>query len=348
MNEFNKVFGNAKCDHVPKEHEPVQGAETKRTESYTWDMTDMVHDAFKRHVNNKQNYSMCCSLNNSCAYHYNSYHTDLDDLSTDAGEMTEVEDLESDTEYEGDPALPVIATTVQMCSDGVAAATHSDTHRKKLAPQPVYSALVHTLLTPHQVKSDKGAQEALRAEAEKHQKGKTWLLDTVREARDVMEESRRSGIEIHMGHIFGISSIKNAELPADHPLRKYKGRIVFGGNRIRNEKGQWIIYDEIGASPATAEASRVLDALGLQPGWDVECSDADSAYTQTTLKGPVTWVRLPKWLQPESWQHMVDPVCILHKNLYGHPLAGNYWAEHCDEQVKKAGFVRACESWPSV
>ena len=109
-----------------------------------------------------------------------------------------------------------------------------------------------------------------------------------------------------------------------------------------------MIYDEIGASPATAEAGRVLDSFGLQPGWDVECADADSAYTQTDLKGPVTWVRLPKWLQPKSWERMRDPVCVLAKNLYGHPLAGNYWAEHCEKQVKLAGFERTFETWPAV
>ena len=60
----------------------------------------------------------------------------------------------------------------------------------------------------------------------------------------------------------------------------------------------------------------MLDALGLQPGWDVECADAETAYTQTILKGPKTWVRLPKWLQPESWAKYKDPVCVLYKDLY--------------------------------
>ena len=32
--------------------------------------------------------------------------------------------------------------------------------------------------------------------------------------------------------------------------------------------------------------------------------------------------------------------------LYGHPEAGGYWEQHCEEQVLEAGFSLACEEWP--
>ena len=44
---------------------------------------------------------------------------------------------------------------------------------------------------------------------------------------------------------------------------------------------------------------------------------------------------------------MRDPVCVLVRNLYGHPLAGNYWQNYCEEQVAKAGFERVHDAWPS-
>jgi len=44
---------------------------------------------------------------------------------------------------------------------------------------------------------------------------------------------------------------------------------------------------------------------------------------------------------------MKDPVCLLLKNLYGHPRAGNGWERHLTGIVEKHGFV-AVPEWPSV
>ena len=35
-----------------------------------------------------------------------------------------------------------------------------------------------------------------------------------------------------------------------------------------------------------------------------------------------TWVRLPRRVQPPEWANIDHPVCLLERNLYGHPLAG--------------------------
>ena len=79
------------------------------------------------------------------------------------------------------------------------------------------------------------------------------------------------------------------------------------------------------------------------PGNDGEDSDAVGAYTQVKLKdmpGYVeTWISLPKQQQPTHWWKIEDPVCLLELNLYGHPLAGLFWEQHCREKILKAGFV---------
>ena len=54
--------------------------------------------------------------------------------------------------------------------------------------------MVHTLLTPKQVKESPKAQAALKSEADKLQRRNTWLLNTVREAADVLAEARRTGV----------------------------------------------------------------------------------------------------------------------------------------------------------
>ena len=44
---------------------------------------------------------------------------------------------------------------------------------------------------------------------------------------------------------------------------------------------------------------------------------------------------------------MRKPVVLLKKAFYGHPDAGTFWEEHCDESVKRAGFRPVHDTWPS-
>ena len=39
-------------------------------------------------------------------------------------------------------------------------------------------------------------------------------------------------------------------------------------------------------------------------------------------EGPDIWIRQPRHKRPKSWSSMEDPVVLLERNLYGHPLAG--------------------------
>ena len=41
-----------------------------------------------------------------------------------------------------------------------------------------------------------------------------------------------------------------------------------------------------------------------------------------------------------------DPVCLLHRALYGHPDAGTYWEQHAEEHLGKVGFV-PIQDWKS-
>ena len=84
------------------------------------------------------------------------------------------------------------------------------------------------------------------------------------------------------------------------------------------------------------------------PGMSGEDSDATGAYTQSVLKGPKTWITLPKDRWPKSWHTRFTssdpPVVPLRISLYGHPLAGLYWEQHCQSAIKKCGF-EAVRGW---
>ena len=138
---------------------------------------------------------------------------------------------------------------------------------------------------------------------------------------------------MHVGIIFEICVEKGSELDPSDPQRKYKGRVVFRGNDVRDQNNDWAIFNNMSSQPATMQAAKACMAYGLMPGNTIQQADAQQAYTQSKLGGNKTWVRLPKHKWPEKWKGMKDPVCPLLLALYGHPDAGGYWEEHCEKHV---------------
>ena len=90
--------------------------------------------------------------------------------------------------------------------------------------------------------------------------------------------------------------------------------------------------------------------FGCLPGHNVQLADAIQAYIQASLTGVACWVERPD----EAWPPWVNrknfrrPVVRLIKALYGHPDAGTMWEKHCDQAVKRLGFVPIGPNWPSM
>jgi hypothetical protein len=118
---------------------------------------------------------------------------------------------------------------------------------------------------------------------------------------------------------------------------KYKGRIVFRGDIVKNQDGPYAVFTEQDASASHMAAARA-------PGNYGEDSGAVGAYTQVRfadapklLGKPVlitdTWVKLPPHRRPKSWEHIQDPVCPLNLNLYpvGWSPLGGASRKHFDE-----------------
>ena len=174
-----------------------------------------------------------------------------------------------------------------------------------------------------------------------------WDEDRVQEWCKVRDAASTKGEKIHVGRVFGILVEKGSELVADDPRRKFKGRAVFGGNDVRDEAGNWAIFQDLGSCPATMDAARAADAYGCFEGHDAEQADAEQAYTQATLVGTKTWVRLPKDEWPASWHGKYhDPVCPLVLALYGHPDSGGHWEQHCEKALLEGGYT-AIPGWKS-
>ena len=152
-----------------------------------------------------------------------------------------------------------------------------------------------------------------------------WDESKVRPWSEVKAEARRSGTSVHVGRILDICVENTSELPASDPRRKYKGRVFFGGNDVRDQNAEAALFQDLGSSPATMEASKFCDMLSLLKGHSAQQADAVSAYTQAKLgTKSKTWIRLPRHAWPDGgkWDHIPYPVCPLMLELYGHPEAG--------------------------
>ena len=60
----------------------------------------------------------------------------------------------------------------------------------------------------------------------------------------------------------------------------YKGRVVFGGNQIKDENGIQAVFAEQGTSASHMICAKFLDAVARLPGYAGEDADAQKAYTQ--------------------------------------------------------------------
>ena len=229
-----------------------------------------------------------------------------------------------------------------------------DDHRERLGSSFVgdvfRSALVSRPVGRKEMLSDPEALESMMKEWKGQWTADVYDFKTVREYDDVVKEAYKIGEEIHMARVHGICVEKHSELPKEDKRRKFKGRGVLLGNQVKNQNFEAALFQDLGNSPASFESSRWADMYGCLPGHNVQLADAIQAYIQASLTGVACWVELPD----EAWPPWIDrkkyrrPVVRLIKALYGHPDAGTMWEKHCDQAVKKLGFVPIGPNWPSM
>ena len=226
----------------------------------------------------------------------------------------------------------------------------SQAHRHKLGFHEHMYAAVARPVNAAEIRVNPEAQKSLDVEWEKLSVKKAWDLEGIREWDHVSSEAKKTGEKAHVGRVFEICVEKGSELPKGHKLRKFKGRTVFQGNDVKDENSEAALFAELGSSPATMEAGKVVDAYGAQPGYKTEQADGKQAYTQSLMRGTKTWVRLPKTRWPKSWiGKYKDPVVPLRLALYGHPDSGGLWEIDCTYRLGVVNFVLLYpDTWPSL
>ena len=120
----------------------------------------------------------------------------------------------------------------------------------------------------------------------------------------------------------------------------------------RNEFFDAALFQDLGSSTSSMDASWPADTFGCLPGNKTHQTDAEQAYLQAEFPpdAVATWVVLPKdqwdpgWIEKYDGKH-VPP---LERLLYGHPHAGAHWDAHAVRRSKVSGFYEVSEAWPPV
>ena len=127
----------------------------------------------------------------------------------------------------------------------------------------------------------------------------------------------------------------------------------------KNDSDSYAPFTEQGSSASPLTAAEVVDVIASLPGCAGQAADAVSAYTQVKMEDvpkllkiptsecPDIWIRPTRHKWPKSWSSMEDPVVLLERNLYGHPLAGRLWERQIEKILMEHGWERV-PNWECV
>ena len=96
---------------------------------------------------------------------------------------------------------------------------------------------------------------------------------------------------------------------------------MFRGDTVETTLEHVAVFTEQGSSASQMTAVKVVDVMIAKlPGCRGQAPDA------ALLKIPMSerldiWTCLPRHKWPKFWSSMEDPVVLVERNLYGHPLA---------------------------
>ena len=136
--------------------------------------------------------------------------------------------------------------------------------QRDLAPGSELFACVARTIPPKEARQRAGCEEKVMEEYNKL-KGKVWKDEHVRSWKEVKEEARIQGREVHVGSLHELVVEKGSELEVGNPNRKLKGRVVFLGDRVTDADGRHAVFEELSSSPAAMPAGKFADAYGCPP-----------------------------------------------------------------------------------
>ena len=155
---------------------------------------------------------------------------------------------------------------------------------------------------------------------------------------------------MYFASLMDLCHLENAELEPQFQ-KSTKGGVVLRGDTVKDVSGSYAVFTEQGSSASQMTAAKVMDIISRLPGSQdkqpmqyqpaprPKMEDAPKLLKIPKSECPDIWIRLPRHNWPKSWSCMEDPVFLLERNLYGHPLAGLSW----ERQFEKVLLQYCCE-----
>ena len=116
--------------------------------------------------------------------------------------------------------------------------------------------------------------------------------------------------------------------------------VLLRGDIEKVDSGAYAVFTEQGSSASQMTAAKIMEVVARLLNCDGQVADAVSAYTQVKLEDSPrllkipksecsdACIRLPRHKLPTSSATIEDPVVLIERNLYGHPLAGDSYGKH--------------------
>ena len=158
--------------------------------------------------------------------------------------------------------------------------------------------LVHKFIPVPQAMKIPAAKAGVDKEWEKLEKIPAWDLTKVRSKKEVIDEARTKGAEVHFASLRDICHLKNAELEAKH--RKKKGRVVFRGVFVKDDSGSYAVIHR-SRIIISNDSSNSHGFLSRLPGCVGQASNAISAYTQVKMGAAYKLMKIPTSECPDVW-----------------------------------------------
>ena len=84
-------------------------------------------------------------------------------------------------------------------------------------------------------------------------------------------------------------------------FQKYKGRVVFRGDIVKDDSGSYAVFTEQGSSASQMTAAKIMDIVSRLSGCAGQAADAISAYTQVKREDAPTLLKILESECPDIW-----------------------------------------------
>ena len=116
--------------------------------------------------------------------------------------------------------------------------------------------------------------------------------DKSQKQKKVIDEVRNKNRKFQFESLMDLCYLKNSELEPQY--QKYKGRVVFRSDIVKDDSGSYAVFTEQGSSESQITTAKVMDIISRLSGSAGQAADAVSVYTQVKMEDAPTLLKIPK------------------------------------------------------